>query len=309
METPNEEHPKVFISYSYDSDEHIKWVLKLATHLSSHGIDVIFDQWDARLGDDLPFFMEQGLTTSVLVLCICSDKYVEKTNTNRGGAGYEKRILTADLLNNSAKNHIIPIKRNNIKGSMPTFLGAAKYVDFEEESKYYDKYKELLERIYNEDITQKPTLGVNPFKHNELSKHISVKIDLSKIEYHNPDFEGNISFDYKKNNGDFIIGNGNYQFITNWSEAGIGVIHCYRDKVKRIGYNPSFTNFPSIEDIKLFDFTSRAKTIREGEVVILENPNNKFAAIKVTKVFCNSVDINHRLDFEYKIYNNPEFTE
>lgn len=309
MKIPNEEHPKVFISYSYDNDEHKNWVLKLVTHLRSHGVDVVFDQWDTRLGDDLPFFMEQGLTTSVLVLCICSDNYVEKTNTNRGGVGYEKKILTADLMNNSAKNYIIPIKRNNRTGLMPTFLGAAKYVDFEEESKYYGKYRELLERIYNEDLIQKATLGENPFKHNELSKHISVEIDLSKIEYHNPNLEGYVSFDYKKNSGDFIIGKGDYQFITKWSEAGMGSIHCYRDKVKRIGYNPCFTVFPSINDIKLFDFTSRAKTIREGQVAILENLNNKFAAIKVNKVFCNSVDINHRLDFEYKIYNNPEFTE
>ncbi len=27
------EHPKVFISYSHDSEEHKKWVLKLATEL------------------------------------------------------------------------------------------------------------------------------------------------------------------------------------------------------------------------------------------------------------------------------------
>lgn len=27
------EHPKLFISYSHDNDEHKKWVLKLATDL------------------------------------------------------------------------------------------------------------------------------------------------------------------------------------------------------------------------------------------------------------------------------------
>ena len=56
-------HPKVFISYSWDTengdDEHKKWVRDLATKLRSHGVDVILDQFDLRLGDDLPFFMKK----------------------------------------------------------------------------------------------------------------------------------------------------------------------------------------------------------------------------------------------------------
>lgn len=67
---------KAFISYAWDNEEHKKWVLKLTSNLRQHGVDAILDQWDARLGNDLPFFMEQGLTTSHFVICICSDKYV-----------------------------------------------------------------------------------------------------------------------------------------------------------------------------------------------------------------------------------------
>ena len=95
-------HPKVFISYSWDTengdDEHKKWVRDLATKLRSHGVDVILDQFDLRLGDDLPFFMEQGLTISHLVICICSEKYTEKANAGKKGVGYEKRILANELL-------------------------------------------------------------------------------------------------------------------------------------------------------------------------------------------------------------------
>lgn len=53
------ENPKVFISYSWDTEgenlEHKKWVLDLATKLRFHGVDVTLDQFDLRLGDDLPF--------------------------------------------------------------------------------------------------------------------------------------------------------------------------------------------------------------------------------------------------------------
>lgn len=295
-------HLKVFISYSHDSDEHKDWVLKLASHLRKHGVDVILDQWNMRLGGDLPFFMEQGLSTSQLVLCICSDKYVEKANAGKGGAGYEKKIMSADLMNDAVQDYIIPIKRNNTLNKMPLFLSGALYNDFEDDSKYFDKYKDLLERIYDEDVKKIPPLGKNPFKQDEISKHISIKIEEDKVQFYNPLSKGHVSFDYKKNSGTFIIGEGEYQFSTHWDEAAMGVIHCYRDLVKRIGYNPTFNTFPEIKDISSFDFSSRAKSVKEEEVVILENQNNKFAAIKVTKVFCNSVDINHLLEFDYKIY-------
>lgn len=53
------EHPKVFISYSWDTEdrnqEHKKWVYYLATKLRYHGVDVTLDQFDLRFGDDLPF--------------------------------------------------------------------------------------------------------------------------------------------------------------------------------------------------------------------------------------------------------------
>lgn len=100
---------KIFVSYAWDSEEHKSWVLELATNLRHHGVDAILDQWDVRLGDDLPFFMEQGLTESHLVICVCSDKYIAKADGGSGGAGYEKRILAAEILNDRDKRFIIPI--------------------------------------------------------------------------------------------------------------------------------------------------------------------------------------------------------
>lgn len=46
----------LFISYSHDNEEHKEWGAKFASNLSSHGVDVILDQWDLRLGDDLHFY-------------------------------------------------------------------------------------------------------------------------------------------------------------------------------------------------------------------------------------------------------------
>ncbi len=296
--------PKVFISYSHDNQKHKNWVLKLATHLREFGgVDVVLDQWDLILGNNLPFFMEQGLTNSNLVICICSDTYVEKANAGKGGVGYEKKILSADIMNDTSLNYIIPVMHNSSNKTLPTFLSGAFYADFMDESLYYDKFRELVARIHNEDQSIKPPIGKNPFKHNEVSNTISTNVQLSKTEFHNPALQGKVSFDYKRNSGIYTIGVGENLFEINWSECGINSIYCYRDRVKRLGYNPQYDNFPPFDEIPNFDFTSRSHHINVGQVVILENRNGRFAALKVTKVFKNNVDINHILEFVYKIYD------
>ena len=78
--------PKVFVSYSYDSETHKHWVLALATRLVVNGVDIVLDQWDPTLGSDLPRFMETGLIGANRVLAICTDQYVEKANAGRGAS-------------------------------------------------------------------------------------------------------------------------------------------------------------------------------------------------------------------------------
>ncbi|MBO4263107.1 MAG: toll/interleukin-1 receptor domain-containing protein [Bacteroidales bacterium] len=295
---------RAFISYAWDSENHKKWVLKLASDLRQHGVDTILDQWDARLGNDLPFFMEQGLTTSHFVLCVCSDKYVEKANGGIGGAGYEKRILASELMCGNDSLFILPIIKGNSQASkLPAFLSGLKYVDFDS-GNYYDCYQQLLERIYDEDVKRKPALGINPFESTAISDRITTKLNIEKVQFHNPAFEGFVSFDYKRNSGAYVIGEGDYLFDTRWSKCGQNSIHCYRDHVFRLGYNPSYKEFPSPNEFINFDFSSRAKSVNVGEIVLLENHNHKFAALKITKVLIRREDINHLLEFEYKIYKD-----
>ena len=172
----------LFISYSHDNAEHKEWVAKLASNLRSHGVDVILDQWDLRLGDDLPFFMENGLSKSNLVLVICSSLYVEKANIGICGTGYEKRILSSDMLSGEKKNFIIPIIRNNDQKQVPNFLKGLLYIDFSSDEDYISQYRQLLARIYDEDIKGKPALGTNPFDTYSLSDSISRKLELEKIK-------------------------------------------------------------------------------------------------------------------------------
>lgn len=137
--------PKVFVSYSHDTDCHKNWVLSLATRLLANGVDVVLDQWDLTLGSDLPRFMETGLTAAQRVLTVCTEPYVAKANAGRGGVGYEKMILTAQLIRDISTDRIIPvIRKNTLVPPVPTFLSSRVYIDFRDDLAYETRYAELL---------------------------------------------------------------------------------------------------------------------------------------------------------------------
>ena len=51
------EHPKVFISYAWASEDYRLKVRSFATDLMGNGIDVLLDQWSLKEGNDTYAFM------------------------------------------------------------------------------------------------------------------------------------------------------------------------------------------------------------------------------------------------------------
>lgn len=294
------EHPNVFVSYSHDNEEHKAWVLKLASNLRSHGVNAILDQWDLRLGSDLRFFMEHGLSEANIVLCICSENYVNKVNAGKGGSGYEGMIMTQALLSDANAEYIIPIVRNNASAQKtPIAFGSKLYIDFTDDVHYVARYQELLERIYGEDSKKKPPLGDNPFL-QELSRQIGIKTSIESVRYHSPTFDGAVVFRYDNNNGCYTLGDGEYLFETRWSRSGNDSIHAYG----KIGFDGTVTEFPKVEHLLSLDFSSNARTIHTGQIVVFENPHHHFLAIKLGTV--KSCHHDHPYDemmFEYHIYS------
>ena len=298
-----EKAPKVFISYSHDNDEHKNWVLKLATDLRQHmGVDVTLDQWNLRIGSDLSLYMEQGLNDASLVLCVCSEQYVQKANAGIRGTGFEKMIMVQPMLSDTNQNYIIPIIRNNNSDNkVPCFLATKLYIDFTEDSLYLDKLSELVCRIFNQDISKKPPLGQSPFS-SERTMEIDLRNAVEKSQYHSPEYLGKVSFNYTNNSGQYTIGTGEFEFITHWSSRGGNSIYAYRDNTKAIGYIPGCSTFPNIDEIKCFDFTSRVRSVYVGEIIIWMNKFGHFAVTKITNVCCEAQGVIANLSFEYKIY-------
>lgn len=162
---------RVFISYSHDTEAHKQWVRGLAKFLMDSGVDVVLDQWDVDFGDDLAAFMEKSITQTYRVLVIATDAYIAKANAGSGGVGYEKTIATADILyDHTRRRRFIPVVRD-VAGDpkLPTFLGAALYVDMSGAKDTDDTRKELLRRLSGTPI-QKPPLGAATFIPSEVPR-------------------------------------------------------------------------------------------------------------------------------------------
>jgi hypothetical protein len=157
-------NPKVFISYSHDSEEHKAWVRHLATDLRSNGVDATLDQWDLVLGQDLATFMQKGISAADRVLLVCSEAYVSKADGGTGGVGYERLVVTAEVVQSIDTKKFIPVVRNNSTPlKVPTFLGPRMYIDFGDDANYEQRRDDLLREIHGMPVHQKPPIGENPF--------------------------------------------------------------------------------------------------------------------------------------------------
>ncbi len=69
------DHPKVFVSYTHDSEEHREAVLAFADFLVRQGIDVVLDRWAADHRRDWQAWMSRSIIESDHVLVIASEGY------------------------------------------------------------------------------------------------------------------------------------------------------------------------------------------------------------------------------------------
>lgn len=167
--------PRVFLSYSHEEPEHGQWVMDLGKLLRKNGVDAYLDKWDLIPGQDTTFFMESQIRDSDFVILICTPLYAEKSNIPRGGVGYEKNIISAEMLQSSdLRPKFIPIlRKGSFDNALPTYLGSKYAIDFREPQNQISALDELLRAIYKQPHPEKPPLGQNPFEKAESETTIS----------------------------------------------------------------------------------------------------------------------------------------
>jgi hypothetical protein len=154
--------PKAFISYSWDDEAHKDWTKTLATRLRAEGVDVTLDRWAAIPGDRLPQFMEEAIRENKYVLIVCTPKYKEKSDTRKGGVGYEGDIMTGEVHTQGNHRKFIPIlRRGDRKTAMPSWLAGKYDIDLTGEPYSEENYRDLVLTLH--DLReQAPPVGPAP---------------------------------------------------------------------------------------------------------------------------------------------------
>lgn len=161
------EHPKVFISYAWGSEDYRLKVRSFATDLMGNGIDVLLDQWSLKEGNDTYAFMEQSVTDSTItnVLILLDPVYEKKANERHGGVGTETQIISPEIYNKVKQEKFLPVifeRGENGEIPKPQYLKTMLHFDLSQEEKYDSEYQRLVKRLYGIEIVEKPELGKKP---------------------------------------------------------------------------------------------------------------------------------------------------
>jgi hypothetical protein len=163
----NDVNPKLFISYSWTSAEHEKWVLNLATELRDNAVDVIIDKWDLKAGYDAHAFMEKMATDPSIqkVVIVCDRVYAEKADGRSGGVGTETQIISPEIYAKEDQNKFVAVvteKDDQGKAFLPVYYRSRIYIDLSDSDLYARNFEHLLRWIYDKPLYIKPELGKKP---------------------------------------------------------------------------------------------------------------------------------------------------
>jgi tetratricopeptide (TPR) repeat protein len=157
-----ERPPKVFISYSHDSDEHMERVLALADRLRSDGVDAMIDQYVHDPEDGWQFWTEMQIKAADIVLAVCTETYLKRAERREEpgkghGAIWEISVAYVLLYNQGMKNRkLVPVVfAETDRAFIP--------VPWQPYTNYYiaeDKgYLDLYRRITDQPFITMPELG------------------------------------------------------------------------------------------------------------------------------------------------------
>jgi hypothetical protein len=159
--------PKAFISYAWTNDEHVSWVVQLASDLRAQGVDVILDKWDLKEGHDANAFMERMVTDETVskVIMVCDAAYADKANKRSGGVGTEAQIISAKLYAKRDQDKFVAVVREkDAEGHalVPVFYASRIHIDLSEPELYGPNVEQLLRWIFDKPLFVKPPIGKRP---------------------------------------------------------------------------------------------------------------------------------------------------
>ncbi len=159
--------PKVFISYSWTSPQHEKWVVDFAERLAGDGVVAVLDKWDLREGQDKHAFMEQAVHDPTIerVLVVCDRGYQAKADNRQGGVGTETQLISKEVYDNTAQEKFIPIVRefdSEGRPCIPHYMSSRIYIDLSSDVVFEESYEKLMRNLYGKPALSRPPTGPPP---------------------------------------------------------------------------------------------------------------------------------------------------
>jgi tetratricopeptide (TPR) repeat protein len=162
MTTSSAESPKVFISYTHDSPEHMDRVLDFANRLRAEGVDANLDQYETSPPEGWPRWTNRQIEEADYVLVACTETYQGRFNgTDESGKGlgakWEGAIITQALYDAEGNNaKFVPVLFSRDDSShVPNVLRGVMSYDLSSEGGFVELYR----RLTNQPRATKPELG------------------------------------------------------------------------------------------------------------------------------------------------------
>lgn len=219
---------KVFISYAWNkkTKNFVDWLYRFLSDdndILQPKLTIFMDRNSTNPGDNLNSFMTDTLTNSDFVICLLDNEYLKRIN--QPGTGVFKEFK--EIRENQGNIQIIPI---HVSGQdQPSgFFGSLKYITVNIENLSDPAntiaYKQLLDTLFPNSDT------VNALKPDSYRQKIN---DLKKDAYIQENTNFNLSLsgiskiNISVNKGRFIFGQGQQEFLTEWSSANKESVYSY----------------------------------------------------------------------------------
>ena len=169
---------QVFISYSHDSDAHMKWVRKFADDLQEKGNMIVLLDQDLPKGASWTRFMQQGLMMSDRVLVIGTPNYLARS-LNTGGVAFEESIISSDYMIDIDTTKYYPILREGtFPTAFPPILASRNGDDFTDDSKYEFNLNTVISEINGTDESRIPFATRLPITLPEEEAKVTLSLNI-----------------------------------------------------------------------------------------------------------------------------------
>ncbi|MBX4258546.1 toll/interleukin-1 receptor domain-containing protein [Clostridium estertheticum] len=284
-------NPKIFISYSWDDEEHKNWVLYLVRRLFDSGIETSIDVFETQNSTiNLYNMMLKNIKDKDHTILVLTENYADKADKLQGGVGFETNILIPYILENLQKIILIMRSKGEKAKTIPFYLRGVHYIDFSDDTQIDNSFNELVHRIYKVDLIQKPKLGERP---NLKSRVIEYAKDIKDVDVSGTEIDDSINKLIDK-------------FIYVYEEHGIGLHQM-----------PAFID--SEFDIRFSDLTPRKNLLNKINDRLINWTCDKFGiqrrwidegdkhiyySINCYKEVYNFIDVVAQIIDDVGIYNN-----